>query len=417
MDIAITLASLTVGIVIGLVIALFILFKKGKAPVPMTVDKLEAWKHLEELAKRKAELLATKRTLNETFKEKKIDEKTFVEEGAKLDSLIESVEDEMEKTMFMIAKGMVPDFMLDARKEVVELEKAIKLYQAYKKLKEELEKVKTERDSLYVKLEDAEEDKKELKAKYNWLEENTTKTIYNLQEKLKELEKEATRLRNENEFLKGEIGEATKPESEKLKNLRNENKLLRENLNSLKERVKQMEKEIEVLLTMISRYSRTIKEKEEKSVEELKKLIKPRAQVIKDLVKTYNDAIKIYTYVRDHVSEVELPIETPFWMKLDEIVRIGAGDNHDRAVLLCSMLRAIGEDAQMLIAEMSTGENRAFVLLKKAGKVYLLDPSDKLEFDAFKGKTEKDAIKSYKTKHGKIVRPLYKIDEKKAVVY
>ncbi len=416
MDLPITLASLTIGIVIGLVIALFILFKKKRTPVPMTVDKLEAWKHLEELAKKKAELLAAKRTLKETLSENKIDEKTFVEEDTKLDSLIDSIEKEMQNTMFMIAKGMVPDFMLDAKKEMVELEKAIKLFRDYKKIKEELEKVKSERDGLYVKIEDLEGEKKDITAKYNWLEENSNKTIYKLQERLKELEKEVVNLRNENEFLKDEIGEATKPESEKLKNLRKENKILRDGIERIKEKSKMLQKLVDIMSLIVSKYDRVIREREEKSVEELKKLVKPKSQVVKDLVKAYDNTMKAYNYVRDHIMEVEMPTHVPFWMKLDDIVRVGAGDDHDRAILLCSMLRAMGEDAYVLIAETSLGEERAFVVLKKPDKFYLLDPIDGMKFDQFTGKTEKSAIKAYKTNKGRIMKPLYRISDKTAEI-
>ncbi len=411
-----TIAVLTVGVVIGLIISLVILFRKKKVPVPVPVDKLEAWNHLEELAKKKAELLAAKKALMDAYKDGKIDDKGYVEESAKLDTKLENVEKEMEETMFMIARGLVPDFMLDARKEVVELEKAIKLSQEYNKLKKELEKVRSERDSLHMQINELEEEKKDLKAKYNWLEENSNKRISELQEQVKDLKAKLDRLTRENQFLKDEIGEATKPESEKLKNLRNENALLREELENLKTRLKVLEKELAILQAIVERYSDKIREGETKTVEELKALIKPSDPDVKDIIRAYGSPEKAYEYVRDRVMEIKPPMNISFWMDVSDVIRIGAGDNDDRAILLCSMLRGLGEYAKVLIVETSKGEHRALVLLEKDGKYYLLDLDKTRNFDDFVGSSEEEVISKYSTRHGSIAKILYEISDKKVVV-
>ncbi len=414
MDIIETLAVLTVGIVIGLVAGLVILFRKKKLPKPVPVDKLEAWKHLEELSREKAEINAQRKALQEALNSGKIDEKTYIDESSKLDAKQSRVESEIEETMYMVAKGLVPEFMLDSKKEMVKLEEAIKLSQELKKLKKELEDTKSDRDALYVRINNLEDEKKDLLAKYNWLEANSTKQIRELQETIDNLKKKIDLLERENNELKANTSEVKLPESEEIKNLKTENAILNDDMKSLKKKLGLISMEMEVLKTLISRYADVIKEKETKTLEEMKSLIEPENQNVLDLIKTYDTPVKAFEYVRDSIKEIAPAVQFPFWMSVSDVIRIGAGDNSDRAILLCSMLRALEKDARVLFVETTKGEQRALVLLNDNGMYFLLDPDKNRKFNEFSGKSKDEVINKYTTGHGSISRIIYEINDKEA---
>ncbi len=409
-----TLATLTVGVVIGLVVALVIMFRKKSVPKPVPVDKLEAWKHLEELTKKKAEIKAQRKALQEALNSGKIDERTYVEESAKLDAREENVEQEISDTMYLVAKGLVPEFLIDEKKEMVKLEEAIKLSDMLKKLKKELEQVKADRDSLYVKISNLEDEKKEILAKYNWLEANSTKRIRELQETVDNLKRELDLVNRENRELKEKLSEVDVPESAKVKSLKSENALLKEELGGLKKKLDVVAKELEMLKTLVSRYEGVIKDKETKTLEEMRQLIDPENEDVKGLIKEYNTPVKAFEYVRDTIKEIAPPVHFPFWMSVGETIRIGAGDNSDRAILLCSLLRALGKDARVLFVETTKGEHRGLVLLNDGGVYYLLDPDKGRKFNEFKGKTREEVLNKYSTGHGSIARIVYEVNDKEA---
>ncbi len=410
-----TLATLAVGVAIGLIIGLVAFFKKKKVPAPVPVDKLAAWEHLSDLTKKKAELLAKKKALQEAYQKGSIDEKTYVEESAKLDSLLESNQKEMDETMYMIAKGLVPEFMIDAEKEKVKLEKVIRMSENLEKLKKELEEAKSQRDSLYMQINELEEEKKDILAKYNWLQENSAKRIAELQNKVKNLQDKLINLERENQALKEEVGEATKPESERIKNLKAENQLLKEELENLKKKLNVLQRELAVMGLAIRRYEKEIRKGETKSIEELKSLITPDDPTIKALANTYNTLEKAYNYVRDNILEISPTPGIPFWMTPSETVQARAGDNSDRALLLASLLNALGIESSVLFVETTKGEDRALVLAK-AGDYYLLDLDQKRKFNDFVGKTREEAINKYSTGHGGIAKIRYEISPREAKI-
>ncbi len=410
------LAVLTIGIVIGLVIGLVSLFKRRTIPKPVPVDKLDAWKHLGDLAKEKAELLAKKEVLKQAYSKGEIDEKGYVGESSKLDSLLDSLQNDMNETMYMIAKGLVPKFMLDTEKERLKLEEAIKLSNRIKSLEDELEKAKGERDSMYMQVNELENEKKDILAKYNWLKENSTKQISDMQNKIKKLEDKVITLERENQALNEEVGEATKPESERLKNLKAENELLKEELENQKKKLNIMQKELAVLSTIIKRYENEIRKGETKTIEEMKNFITPDDESVKSLLKTYNNPRSAYEYVKDNITEIIPVLGLAFWMKPSEVIRNGAGDNDDRAMLLASMLRGLGIDASVLFVETTKGENRALVLANTNGKYYLLDLDKNRKFDDFVGDSKKEVISKYTTGHGSVSKIRYEITDKEVRV-
>ncbi len=411
MSIVETLALLTVGVVIGLVVGLVLFMKKNRIPKPVPVDKLDAWKHLEELAKKRAEVRAKRKALQEALSKGSIDEKTYVEESARIDAEEDTLENEFRDTMYLIAKGLVPEFMLDTRNELVKLEEAIKLSQMAKRLKKELEDVKSERDSLYMKINELEDEKKEVLAKYNWLEANSTKRLSEMQETLDDLKSKIDILKRENTELKESLKESGTPRDEQIRNMKMENKLIKEELETTKKKLNNLAKELGVLKTLVERYANVIKDKETKTLEEMKNLVAPKDENVRDLIKTYANPVRAYEYVRDKITEIEPPTSFSFWLDVGDIVKIGAGDNNDRAILLCSMLRALGKDARVLLVETTKGENRALVLLNDNGVYYLLDLDKTRKFTDFSGRSRDEVLNKYSTSHGGIAKVLYEFND------
>jgi hypothetical protein len=67
-----------------------------------------------------------------------------------------------------------------------------------------------------------------------------------------------------------------------------------------------------------------------------------------------------------------VPLPVSFWLTFEEMERLMAGDQIDKSILLCSLLRALGsENAKVFVCE---GGN-SHVLFQFAGKTYVADHS------------------------------------------
>jgi hypothetical protein len=117
----------------------------------------------------------------------------------------------------------------------------------------------------------------------------------------------------------------------------------------------------QLYLEVILRYKEYIEEKESLYVAELPKLVVPEnedvvniANRIKNSMPSYNyndnyyDSARLaYSYVKDEITLANLPIQ--FWLTPDETIKCGAGDIFDKAVLLCSLLIALGDVSAKII--------------------------------------------------------------------
>jgi len=205
----------------------------------------------------------------------------------------------------------------------------------------------------------------------------------------------------------------------------------RENEEELKKQVKELQQQLQkaiqekkeyeeqyykniILNLIIKRYSKCINEKEIKTIEGLKALIQPNNPKIVELknsivADTKTDKIKqAYEIIFEKVKSVS-SLGVNFWMTIEEMIETGIADYEDKAILLCSLLKALEIDSKIAIAELNDGSNKPFILIEEGEESLLLDPNLKHNFNKYKGTIE-ELIKNYEENSQKISRFLYKFD-------
>lgn len=164
-------------------------------------------------------------------------------------------------------------------------------------------------------------------------------------------------------------------------------------------------------LEIIMRYRNYIEENENVSVAELPKLVTPEdenvvgfANSIKSAFPNYSveknfaeAAEKAYKYVKETVVQATLPIE--FWLSPNQVMKSGAGDLFDKAVLLCSLLIAIGNISTRVVIVIKPDERRFVVYSDYEKRI--------IAFDIENGVTEflskEDMLSNLKIKEGEDV--------------
>lgn len=125
-----------------------------------------------------------------------------------------------------------------------------------------------------------------------------------------------------------------------------------------------------IYLEIITRYKDYIEENEGLSVVALPKLVTPEDGNVEVVVRGikekfplysyeenfYDAAAHAYDYVRNNITEISLPFQ--FWLKPGEAIRYEAGDRFDMAVLLCSILLALGSaNAKAIVVSKESGSS------------------------------------------------------------
>lgn len=128
-----------------------------------------------------------------------------------------------------------------------------------------------------------------------------------------------------------------------------------------------------IYLEIIMRYKEHIEEKEGLYITDLPKLVTPTdesvifvAREIQNQFPFFNyeenfpeAARAAYQYVNGEISSISLPVQ--FWLKPSETIRYGVGDLFDKAVLLCSMLIALGNVSSRIIVVVRDTERHFIV--------------------------------------------------------
>lgn len=140
-----------------------------------------------------------------------------------------------------------------------------------------------------------------------------------------------------------------------------------------------------IYLSIIMRYKDYIEEREGLYVAELPKLVTPEdtsvisaASGIMSNFPSYSyerdflEAARLaHLYVKDKITTLSLPIQ--FWQKPSETITNAAGDPFDKAVLLCSLLIALGGVTTKIIIKITDG-NRDFVVYSEyRGELIVID--------------------------------------------
>ena len=113
------------------------------------------------------------------------------------------------------------------------------------------------------------------------------------------------------------------------------------------------ELKLQLYKLIIDRYRDKIEEYETKSVSDLKDLVQPRNEKIAELRESICAGFHPYVYGEhfpaaskmafEFVSSFRtLPLPVSFWLSFEEMQELMAGDEIDKSILLCSLLRALG---------------------------------------------------------------------------
>lgn len=137
---------------------------------------------------------------------------------------------------------------------------------------------------------------------------------------------------------------------------------------------------------IIERYRDLIEAGESKSIPELRSLVRPQSSSVLELkdrltreFKPYDyekdfltTAQKAYEFVKDEIKTEHVSIE--FWLSPKDILELKAADEMDKAILLCSLLIALGNKSAKVVVEMKGGLKHAFVMFNFGNRYYLFDP-------------------------------------------
>ncbi len=138
----------------------------------------------------------------------------------------------------------------------------------------------------------------------------------------------------------------------------------------------------DLYLSVIMRYRDYIEENENLYVAELPGLVTPEddavvsfAEGIKGSSYSYDTdfasaAVSARRYV-DSLSTISLPIQ--FWQRTSETMRNAAGDAFDKAVLLCSILIALGNTSSRVLVLTREAERSIAVYFEHAGLTTYID--------------------------------------------
>ena len=195
-----------------------------------------------------------------------------------------------------------------------------------------------------------------------------------------------------------------------------------EEVKKYKEKMEEYYHKILLYQLLVSRYKDHIEGNETKTVPDVKSLVQPTNSNIVPIVqkiKTENkDFMKQFQSAYDYVDEIHsVPyIGATLWLSVKEMLDNKVADYEDKAILLCSILRALGANALVLVALMTDGSNRPIVLLSMKDKSIMLDPNTKHDFIKFVGKRN-DLIRQFSVEGNRIKRIQYEFNDKDYISY
>jgi hypothetical protein len=195
-----------------------------------------------------------------------------------------------------------------------------------------------------------------------------------------------------------------------------------EEVKKYKEKMEEYYHKILLYQLLVSRYKDHIEGNETKTVPDVKSLVQPTNSNIIPIVqkiKTDNkDFMKQFQSAYEYVDEIHsVPfIGATLWLSIKEMLDNKVADYEDKAILLCSILRALGANALVLVALMTDGSNRPIVLLNMKDKSIMLDPNTKHDFIKFVGKRN-ELIRQFSVDGNRIKRIQYEFNDKDYVSY
>jgi hypothetical protein len=138
-------------------------------------------------------------------------------------------------------------------------------------------------------------------------------------------------------------------------------------------------------LEIIMRYKDEIEKGETVYVADLPKLVTPADEAVVAAVKNITSSYPAYIfdenflaaaqqaqeYVKDKIATVSSPIQ--FWLKPNQVISLQAGDSFDKAILLCSMLIALGNPSTKIITSIKDNERKHLIYFEYQNELLCID--------------------------------------------
>jgi len=152
---------------------------------------------------------------------------------------------------------------------------------------------------------------------------------------------------------------------------------------------------------IIDRYRDKIEEYETKSVSELKSLVLPFDPKIIQIRESITEGFHPYVYDEHFLLAARLAFEyvssfktvqapVSFWLSFSDMQEIMAGDEIDKSILLCSILRSMGSESAKVFV---TDSRNSYVLFQFAGKSFVADHSQKALQEFLSGEKALESLK------------------------
>lgn len=142
------------------------------------------------------------------------------------------------------------------------------------------------------------------------------------------------------------------------------------------------ETKLNIYMLMVNRYKDLIREKETKSVSELRQRVSPHGDQLKKIRKKLIPDTELFSYERDFQSAVQRAIAymkeiktcqfmIPFWMEFNEIDELKVAGVMDKAILMAALIRSFGSENALVKV---TKKNKIYVAFSWHDSDYLFVP-------------------------------------------
>ncbi len=160
--------------------------------------------------------------------------------------------------------------------------------------------------------------------------------------------------------------------------------LAREN-EGLRRQLDEIGLQLEIYKVIIERYQKFIEDGEAKSIADLRGLVRPLDHSVVEMKINVQDAFHPYVYEKNFIQAVQKSLDMVFsfravslplnfWLQFEEMQHLNAADDIDRAILLCSLLRALGSESVRVLI---TKTKEAMVTFAFGNKQFVIEISKK----------------------------------------
>lgn len=134
---------------------------------------------------------------------------------------------------------------------------------------------------------------------------------------------------------------------------------------------------------IIERYREMIEQGESRSVADLKAMVDPHHEKLKEIRESITEGFHPYVYEEHFLQAAKMCFEylssfrtiaapVSFWLSFSDMQELMAGDEIDKSILLCSLLRSLGSESAKVFL---TDSRNSYVLFQFGGKSFVADHS------------------------------------------